>query len=86
MKPCDKALESQKRMLLNTDRHELDLERMRQNIEQSHATVEQMRIDNDKFRAQAKKIEKEAQPYPYVTLGAAMVGGLMVFVLTKFLG
>lgn len=71
--------ESQERMQLNKDRYQADLEQMRQDVAESRATVEQI-------KANTKKIEKEARFYPYVTLGAAMVGGLIVFVLTRVFG
>ncbi|OPH36259.1 hypothetical protein LU276_03950 [Moraxella haemolytica] len=64
----------------------LDISKIQQDIATSQATVEKMRIENDKFVAETKKIEKEARFYPYVTLGSAMVGGLIVFVLTRFFG
>ncbi|OOS03266.1 hypothetical protein SAMN02745664_12320 [Moraxella cuniculi DSM 21768] len=62
----------------------VDIEGIRQSIEQSRATVEKIHQDVVESRANTKKIEKEARLYPYVTLGAAMVGGLIVFVLTRF--
>ncbi|ELA08587.1 hypothetical protein MOMA_08496 [Moraxella macacae 0408225] len=71
--------ESQKR----SRNFDADLERIRQDVAESRATVEQMSIANDKFRAEQQKIEKEARFYPYITLISAMIGGLVVAVITK---
>lgn len=54
----------------------LDINKIQQSIIESQASVEQM-------KAETAKIQKEARLYPYVTLGSAMVGGLIVFVLTR---
>lgn len=68
----------------------LDIESIRQSITQSQATVEKIhqdvaesRASVEQIKANTKKIEKEARMYPYVTLASAMIGGLIVFVLTR---
>lgn len=72
--------------MLDINKIQQDIQATQQSIALSQASVEKMRIENDKFLAETKKIEKEARFYPYVTLASAMVGGLIVFALTKLFG
>lgn len=69
--------ESQERMQLNKDRYQADLEQMRQSVALSQATVEKMRIENDKFIAETKKLEKEARLYPVVPILIALIALLV---------
>lgn len=64
----------------------LDISKIQQDIAHSMQAVEESRASVEQIKANTKKIEKEARMYPYVTLGAAMVGGLIVFVLTRIFG
>lgn len=58
----------------------LSITKLQQEIQQNHeinmATIEKMRTENDKFRAEIAKINKETKFYPMVVF--AGFGGLLV--------
>lgn len=61
-------------------------ERLQQERETSMATIEQMRLENDKFRAETAKINKETKYYPMLSIIIALfavIGGLIVALLQK---
>ena len=68
----------------------LNITKLQQEIQQNHeinmATIEQMRLENDKFRAETAKINKETKYYPMLSIIIALfavIGGLIVALLQK---
>ncbi|ELA08731.1 hypothetical protein MOMA_09236 [Moraxella macacae 0408225] len=64
--------------MLDIAKIQADIEMTRQSVNESRATVEQM-------KANTEKIAKEARFYPYITLISAMIGGLVVALITQLL-
>lgn len=70
----------------------LNIAKLYQELQQGHeinmATIEQMRAENDKFRAETAKINKETKFYPMLalTMGlSAVIGGVVAALITKLL-
>lgn len=67
----------------------LNILKLQQEINNAHelnlATIEQMRIENDKYRAETAKLNKENKLYPYVIIGCSILSGVIAALITHWL-